>query len=63
MIGQHDDRVERKRVPSAGIAKRRAQPIDLFGKQTASAVGQVDRKEESAAWNKAAPVVGHADAS
>jgi hypothetical protein len=34
VIGQHDNGIDRKRMTAAGVAKSRAQTINMIGQQT-----------------------------
>lgn len=57
VIGQHDNRIDRERMMSAGLAKGGTQGIDAVGQQPQSTVRQIDRKEERASGQEIAAVV------
>jgi hypothetical protein len=59
MIGQYDDRIDRKWMALAGLAKRKAQGFNVFRQQPQPAVGKIDRKEEAPAGDEIATVFSH----
>ena len=57
VIGQHDNRIDRERMMSVGLAKGATQGIDVVGQQSQSTVRQIDRKEERASGQEITTVV------
>jgi hypothetical protein len=61
MIWQYDNRVGREGMALAGLAKRRAQFIDVLRQQSEMPLRQIDGEEETASCDKVATIVGHGD--
>jgi len=59
MIRKHDDGFDGKRMTRSGIAKRASKQIDALGKNSRTAIRQIDRKKETATENKIASIVSH----
>jgi len=63
VIGQHDNGINRERMPAAGVTKSRAQTINTVGQKSRLAVSQIHGKELAATWNKVASIVCHRSAA
>lgn len=59
VVRQHDYGLDSEDVARPNITKGTSKQIDSLLKQARAAVGNIDRKEETPAWNKIAPVCSH----
>ena len=59
MVGKNDDRLDLKRMTPPHVPECLAQQIDVRGKQTRTAIGQVHGEKERAPAEEIAPIVGH----
>jgi hypothetical protein len=60
MIGEHDKRVDRKRIISTSRGNGFAQNLDMIDEQFLTAVQQIDLEEPATTWNEGTTIVRHA---
>ena len=60
MVGQHDNRIDHKRMPVVYMAKCGAQHFDVFDQQREPAVVQIDGEKICPSGDKGAAIIRHA---